>query len=158
MDVLWHVFITCVGLYLMIFLYRLARRPTWSCMAPSELNGRSSLELFRELSRKGSAVVLWVGFDSMEQRNAIVKHFDSGWLSEIHLDLIKNPRSKLNPGVFGCGLYSDNLSSRSVQAVERLGNELARIYEAALLPPGESGRLLYQSRSGCHAPMDFAPR
>jgi 23S rRNA A2030 N6-methylase RlmJ len=117
----------------------------WSCMAPSELNGRNSLELFRELSRKGAAVVLWVGFDSMEQRNAIVKHFDSGWLSEIHLDLIKNPRSELNPGVFGCGLYSGNLSQRSVQAVERLGNELARIYEAALLPSGQNGRLLYQS-------------
>jgi len=117
----------------------------WDCMAPSELNGRSSLELFRELSRKGAAIVLWVGFDSMDQRNTIVEHFDRGWLSEIHLDLIKNPRPELNPGVFGCGLYSGNLGPRSVQAVERLGNELARIYEAALLPPGESGRLLYQS-------------
>jgi len=73
----------------------------WDCMAPSELNGRSSLELFRELSRKGAAIVLWVGFDSMDQRNTIVKHFDRGWLSEIHLDLIKNPRPELNPGVFG---------------------------------------------------------
>jgi 23S rRNA (adenine2030-N6)-methyltransferase len=117
----------------------------WNCMAPSELNGRTSLDLFRELSRKGAAVVLWVGFDSMDQRTTIVKHFEGGWLSEIHLDLIRNPRPELNPGVFGCGLYSTNLSPRSVQAVERLGHELARIYEAALLPSGKSGRLLYQS-------------
>ena len=45
----------------------------WSCMTPSELNGRNSIELFRELSRKGAAVVLWVGFDSMEQRKLGVK-------------------------------------------------------------------------------------
>ena len=81
----------------------------------------------------------------MDERNTIVKHFDGGWLSEIHLDVIRDPRPGLNPGVFGCGLYSRNLSPRSVQAVEHLGSELARIYEAALLPRGESGRLLYQS-------------
>jgi 23S rRNA (adenine2030-N6)-methyltransferase len=117
----------------------------WSCMTPSELNGRTSLDLFRELRRKGAAVVLWPGFDSMGQRNAIVKNLDGGWLSEIHLDLIRNPRPELNPGVFGCGIYGANISPGSMQAVERLGNELVRIYETARLPHGESGRLLYQS-------------
>ncbi|HMD77090.1 MAG TPA: hypothetical protein VKG86_06925 [Terracidiphilus sp.] len=118
----------------------------WSCMAPSERSGRTSLDLFRELSRKGASVVLWVGFDSIAQRNAIVEHFEGGdWFGEIELDLIKNPRPEVNPGVFGCGLYSANLSASAVQAAERLGNELARIYETAPVQPGESGRLLYRS-------------
>lgn len=117
----------------------------WNCTTPSELNGRTSLDLFGELRRKGAAVLLWLGYDSLELRNTILRHLNGGWLSEIHLELIKNPRPEVNPCVFGCGIYSANISPRSVQAMERLGNELVRIYETALLPHGESGRLLYQS-------------
>jgi len=118
----------------------------WSCMTPSEQNGRTILDLFRELSRKGASALLWVGFDSIDQRDAIVEQFDGGnWFGEIQLELIKNPRPELNPGVFGCGLCGANLNARAVEAVERLGRELACIYEAAVIAPGACGRLRYQS-------------
>jgi 23S rRNA A2030 N6-methylase RlmJ len=117
----------------------------WSCLAPSESTGRTSLDMFRELSRKGAAVVLWVGFDSIAQRNTILERFDGGdWFGEMQLDLIKTPRPELNPGIFGCGLYCANLSAQAVQAMERLGSGLVSIYAAACIPPGESGRLRFQ--------------
>ena len=63
----------------------------------------------------------------VRQRSEIVQQFDNGWVTEIHLDLIKEARPKLNSGVFGCGLYFANLPSKTGDAVECLGKELARV-------------------------------
>ena len=48
---------------------------------------------------RGAMVMLWFGFDSLDQRNTIVPDLQGGWLSEIHLEAINNPRPELNPGV-----------------------------------------------------------
>ena len=94
----------------------------WSCLTPSPENGRTGLDLFRELGRKGARV-----------------------LGEIRLDIITDPAPERNPGVFGCGIYCANLSSAAIDSADRLGKELSHIYETASFPWGESGRLGYRS-------------
>jgi len=117
----------------------------WSCLLPSQAHGVTSLDVFRALRHAGVTVMLWFGFDTVMQRREIVDQFDSGWVTEIHLDLMKERRPELNPGVFGCGLYFANLPSKARAAVECLGKELARVYQSAIIAPGYSGRLLYHS-------------
>jgi 23S rRNA A2030 N6-methylase RlmJ len=126
----------------------------WSCRLPSQAHGVTSLDVFRALQRAGATVMLWFGFDTMMQRREIVEHFDNGWLTEIYLDLMKEARPELNPGVFGCGLYFANLPRKARDAVECLGKELARVYQSSIIPPGYSGRLSYQS-SHWHGPGPF---
>ena len=75
------------------------------------------------------------------QRREIVEQFDDGWVTEIHLDLMKEARPELNPGVFGCGRYFGNLPSKARETVEFLGKALVRVYEDAIVAPGYSGRL-----------------
>ena len=117
----------------------------WSCLLPSQAHGVTSVDVFRALQRVGATVMLWFGFDTMVQRHEIVKQFDNGWLTEIYLDLMKEARPELNPGVFGCGLYFANLSAKVRDAVECLGEELVRVYQSSIIAPGYSGRLSYQS-------------
>lgn len=120
----------------------------WNCLTASPENGRTGLDLFRELGRKGAHVLLWFGFDSIEQRDSIVGHFDStGWVGEIRLDIITGPAPERNPGVFGCGIYCANLSSSAIDSADRLGKELSHIYETASFPWGESGRLGLRSHA-----------
>ena len=99
----------------------------WSCMAPSELNGRSSLELFRELSRKGAAVVLWVGFDSMEQRKLGVKFPGPtrGSAGHQRRTLIVPPR---------CQSFMNSTSERKM-GVFRLGSVWATSWRAFMRLP-----------------------
>ena len=78
--------------------------------------------------------MLWFGFDTMMQRSEIVQQFDNGWLTEIHLNLLKEARPELNSGVFECGLYFANLPSKARDAVECLGNELAPDQSLILAP------------------------
>lgn len=117
----------------------------WNSLLPSPAHGVTSLGLFGALQRAGAMVVVWFGFDTMTQRNEIVQQLAHGWLAEIHLDLMKDARPELNPGVFGCGLHCANLSSKAKDAVECLGRELARVYESSIVIPGYSGRFSYQS-------------
>lgn len=117
----------------------------WSCLLPSQTHGVTSLDLFRALRRAGATVMLWFGFDTLMQRREIVEQFDEGWVTEIHLDLMKEAPFELNPGIFGCGLYCANLPSKARNAVECLGKELARAYQNSIIAPGYSGRLSYQS-------------
>jgi 23S rRNA A2030 N6-methylase RlmJ len=126
----------------------------WSCLLPSQAHGVTSLDVFRALQRAGAMVMLWFGFDTMTQRREIVQQFEKGWVTEIHLDLMKEARPELNPGVFGCGLYFANLPTKARDAVECLGKELARVYQSSIIAPGYSGSLLYQSSA---IGMGFGP-
>lgn len=105
----------------------------------------TSFDLFRGLRRTGATVMLWFGFDTMMQRSEIVQQFDNGWVTEIHLDLLKEARPELNLGGIECGLYFANLPSKARDAVECLGNEMAPVYQSLIITPRYRGRLLYQS-------------
>ena len=94
----------------------------------------TSFDQFRALRRAGATVMLWFGFDTLMQRGEIVQQFDNDWLTEIHLNLLKEARPELNSGVFECGLYFANLPSKARDAVECLGNELAPDQSLILAP------------------------
>jgi 23S rRNA (adenine2030-N6)-methyltransferase len=121
---------------------------------PWEINpaGRSALDLFGELTRRGVKSMLWYGYDSPDGRAVCWKHIQTTlaahhvdpsrlWCGEINLAALTDPSSTFNPGVLGCGVLLGNLSHRTTQACARLGLALADIYRNAAFPDGRSGAI-----------------
>lgn len=122
-------------------------------------NDMNALELFAYLSQRGMKTVLWYGYDSDEYREMIFScvrmpfvNLDaetlvtpSVWCADINLVAMEDATFSEVPGVFGCGIVCGNLSEKAREACDKLGHELAEIYESATLPGDRSGALVYRS-------------
>ena len=124
----------------------------------------SPLNLFARLAGLGVRALLWYGFDSAAQRRppraaierllAVCPALTTAqatapwraglWCGEISLEAMEEADLGFNPGVRGCGLLAQGLSGRTLRAIERLGRELARIYQGTVLPGGQSGALRFE--------------
>ena len=114
--------------------------------------GSSPLDLFCLAAQAGARTVMWYGFRKGEERTRCWDHLlktlqyygiDSSstvlWCGEICIRLMDDPDFKVDPGVRGCGVLTANLSDKTTRGCTELGNELARIYERATFPTGQSG-------------------
>lgn len=122
---------------------------------PTE-SGRSSMDLLCELSGRGVQTLLGYEFNSREEKDLYWREICSSlesygfhtstldlWEAEIVLGVIDDPDYAFVPGLRGAGLLGANLSEDAKEAAIRVGEELARIYAAARLPDGRSGRFLF---------------
>ncbi len=122
-------------------------------------NGVNAIQLFADLTQKGIKTVLWYGYDSHEYRDTIlsairlpfinrdeevlmVPHI---WCGDINLVAMEDATFTDVPGVLGYGVACGNLSNLAMAACDKLGQELAGIYETAEFPDGHTGALNYQS-------------
>ncbi len=122
------------------------------------VTGVNAIGLFVNLSQKGMKTVLWYGYDSYENRDTIlnairlpfltneeslmVPHI---WCGDINLAAMEDATFTDVPGVLGCGVACSNLSNQAMATCDKLGQELAMIYENAEFPDGHTGAISYQS-------------
>ncbi len=117
-------------------------------------DGLTSVDLFCRVSICGVKAMLWYGFDSLEQRERLLKRMQQTmaangmdpdahrlWSGEILLDVINDPEYDFNPGVLGCGVLCSSLEAESLSACRRLGEGLESAYATAILPEGRSGAI-----------------
>ena len=121
--------------------------------------GRSTADLFRELTAKGARAMLWYGFGSEDDHAHLMKGFGVAagaqrmhatrgaiWRGEIVLAAMHNPDFDINPGVMGCGVLCGNRNDGAIAACAELGEELARTYADAKFPDGSSGALEFRQQ------------
>lgn len=101
--------------------------------------GRSFFDLFLETMQRKVPAVLWYGFDTRRQQQALhevfVKTLKSGSgvaLAEINLANIGLDQPTINPGVAGCGLLMANLDSAIVAKVNQLCIHTKNIYMSSV--------------------------
>ena len=115
-------------------------------------DGRSTADLFWELTGKGARVMLWYGFGSEDEVAHLMKDFRAAaagrkmgagdyaiWRGEIVLAAMHDPDFDINPGVMGCGVLCGNAGGRTIAACAEMGEELGRIYTDAKFPDGSTG-------------------
>lgn len=117
-------------------------------------DGFTSVDLFCRVGTCRMKAMFWYGFDSLEQRQRLLKRMRQAikangmvpeahrlWSGEILLDVINDPEYDFNPGVRGCGVLCSNLRQESLSACRRLGEGLESAYATANLPRGRRGAI-----------------
>lgn len=110
------------------------------------VDGMDSLDLFQELARAGFPAVLWHGYDDAADRDAVRSRASIEGSGTCSLDIdtaFFRGDSTLTPGVGGCGMLLANVAGDAVDHVERLGRQLAALYDEALMPDGSPGSLSF---------------
>ena len=114
------------------------------------------MDLFVRLTELGVKTVLWYGFETLggekEIKDRLRSQIKNGNLDakstnlhwgEIQLEIIREDEIIVNPGILGCGILVVNLSDKSIEEIELLGNDLTFIYKDALILDKYPGGLRY---------------
>jgi hypothetical protein len=115
-------------------------------------SGWSALDLAAAVITAGIGLVYWYGYDRPADRGWALTCLSarapsaSLWSADM---LVTTDTSNLDGGHFGtattpgtgCGVVCANISQQAIQAVQRLGDELAIAYADTPLPDGNRGRL-----------------
>ncbi|MDQ3637422.1 MAG: hypothetical protein M3426_05440 [Actinomycetota bacterium] len=122
-------------------------------------DGATSLDLVGRAATLGAKCMLWYGFDSVRDRDALRialrsladasrnggnEEHRSPWYGEVSLRADSISEVGFDPGVLGCGVLLCNVGERVLAACERLGEGLAQIYAGARLPNGADGSLAFE--------------
>ncbi|MGZ8734352.1 MAG: 23S rRNA (adenine(2030)-N(6))-methyltransferase RlmJ [Acidimicrobiia bacterium] len=110
------------------------------------VDGMDALDLFRSLARAGFPTALWHGYDDAADRDGVRVHLAADGIDPHSLDVdtaFFRGESTLNPGVGGCAIVLANVSNDDLDHVERLGRQLAALYDEVLMPDGSPGALAF---------------
>lgn len=110
-------------------------------------DGTDALDLFSHLAAAGFPAVLWHGYDAPADRDAVRSRGAVAGTSTHSLDVetaFLRGETTLSPGVGGCGVLLANVPADDVDHAERLGRQLAALYEEALMPDGSPGTLRFE--------------
>ncbi|MGZ8579765.1 MAG: 23S rRNA (adenine(2030)-N(6))-methyltransferase RlmJ [Actinomycetota bacterium] len=110
------------------------------------VDGMDSLDLFQWLARAGFPTALWHGYVDAADRDAVRSRAAADGLASHSLDVVTaffRGDSTLNPGVGGCAMLLANVPGDDVNHAERLGRQLAALYDEALMPDGSPGSLSF---------------
>jgi 23S rRNA (adenine2030-N6)-methyltransferase len=110
-------------------------------------DGTDALDLFADLVTGGFPILLWHGYDDIADRDAIRTRgaVADGPTHSLDIDTaFLRGESTLSPGVAGCAVFLANVSADDVDHAERLGRQLAALYDEALMPDGSPGTLRFE--------------
>lgn len=122
--------------------------------------GLTSFDVFLNATRRGVKCMLWYGYFTSEEQEALTTRIretvasdgsiDSAQLHgvDVWLDLIQPDSVVANPGIVGCGVLTSNLSAASHEAISELAKGLANIYENSTLFGIHPGKLCHAQRLG----------
>ncbi|MEZ0233367.1 MAG: 23S rRNA (adenine(2030)-N(6))-methyltransferase RlmJ [Actinomycetota bacterium] len=109
-------------------------------------DGMDAVDLFQSLAQAGFPTALWHGYDDAADRDAVRLRVAADGLDPHSLDVdtaFFRGESTLNPGVGGCAMLLANVPDADLDHVERLGRQLAALYDEALMPDGSPGTLAF---------------
>lgn len=109
-------------------------------------DGMDAVDLFQSLAQAGFPTALWHGYDDAADRDAVRRRVAADGLAPHSLDVdtaFFRGESTLNPGVGGCAMLLANVPDDDLDHVERLGRQLAALYDEALMPDGSPGTLAF---------------
>lgn len=114
--------------------------------------GRSYFDVFLDAVSMGMKSMLWYGFDTGSLRRSFRETAEERVMqaagsftvvsTELYLSSICEETVPFNPGVMGCGVMTGNMSSRSLEEMDILSDELVRIYRDAVYDGRYNGRLV----------------
>jgi hypothetical protein len=121
-------------------------------------DGTTSLDLLERAAARGAKCMLWYGFDSRRDGDALLGALrfrvaamrqQAGdrrplWFGQVSLRYEDLSEVGFDPGVLGCGVVLCNVGEDALRACARLGVGLAWIYERAKLPNGADGSLDFE--------------
>ncbi|MBH8566861.1 hypothetical protein I8748_32740 [Nostoc sp. CENA67] len=115
-------------------------------------HGNSYFDAFIKAMRKGVKGMLWYGFNTSKERNALHQGFQgltntsSRSLQgiEIMSILLDENISDVNPGVWGCGILIGNLSDVSSKYFKQIVLEVIKIYQGSTIFNKYSGELKFE--------------
>ena len=105
-------------------------------------SGKTFFELFLEVISKGNPSMLWYGFNTLHQRDAIFKVINNSNIMqecnsktccciEIHLHEIQKEIIPFNPGILGCGIIAAHIPHETITSINSLADELVTVYANA---------------------------
>ena len=109
-------------------------------------DGTDSLDLFTHLAAAGFPTALWHGYDDAADRDAVRARGSVPGTSTCSLDIetaFLRGETSLHPGVGGCALFLASVAGDELDHAERLGRQLAALYDEALMPDGSPGSLRF---------------
>lgn len=109
--------------------------------------GMDATELFRRLAAAGSHVMLWYGYDSLQERDAWLDELDglpgAGWhAADLETARVRGA-TRLDPGAPGSGVLLANQADDALDRIRSLGEALSGVYADALMPDGTPGDLRF---------------
>jgi 23S rRNA (adenine2030-N6)-methyltransferase len=112
-------------------------------------DGETPLGLFSHAVERGVGSMLWYGFDSERDRDALLGDLRDGiarraWFGEVSLPATDLSEVGFDPGVLGCGVVLCNAGEEAFARVRELGAGLASAYAGVVLPNGRDGSLRFR--------------
>jgi len=121
-------------------------------------DGATSLDLLERAAARGVKGMLWYGFDSRRDGEALLVALRSQtavmqqqagdrlppWFGQVSLRYENLSEVGFDPGVLGCGVVLCNVGEETLGACKGLGEGLASIYEGATFPNGADGSLDFE--------------
>lgn len=115
-------------------------------------NGNSYFDAFVKAMRKGVKGMLWYGFNTSQERNALHEGFQEMNNTsnrrllgiEVISVLLDENILDINPGVWGCGILIGNLSDVSNQYFKQIVLEIIKIYQGSTIFNKYSGELKFE--------------
>jgi 23S rRNA (adenine2030-N6)-methyltransferase len=109
-------------------------------------DGIDALDLFTALAAAGFRTMLWLADEAADGASIVERAADDGVEPVCSLGIetaLARGETSLNPGVERCAVVLANQPTDDAGHAERLGRQLAALYDEALMPDGTPGALAF---------------